>query len=70
MWSLLSRPTFQRCVLTPSRRVTCETSVRFKETTQRNIPEGYNLHIRRRENLKPHVYIPHISLGYTDMQGN
>jgi hypothetical protein len=31
---------------------TSETSVNFYETTQCNIPEGYHLHTRRRENLK------------------
>jgi hypothetical protein len=31
---------------------TSETSVNFFETTRRNIPEGYNFHKSRRENLK------------------
>jgi hypothetical protein len=31
---------------------TSETSVDFYETTRHNIPEGYHLHIRRRENVK------------------
>jgi hypothetical protein len=31
---------------------TSETSVYFNETTQSHIPEGCNLHNRRRENLK------------------
>jgi hypothetical protein len=29
-----------------------ETSVYFNETTRRYVPEGYNLHTRRRDNLK------------------
>jgi len=33
---------------------TSETSVYFNETTRRSIPESYNFHIRRRENLKFH----------------
>jgi hypothetical protein len=33
---------------------TSETSV-YSETTGRYIPEGSNLHTRRRENLKSHV---------------
>jgi hypothetical protein len=33
---------------------TSETSV-YYDTTRRNIPEGYHLCIRRRENLKPHI---------------
>jgi hypothetical protein len=33
---------------------TSETSVYFNETTRRYIPEGYHLHIRRRENLNSH----------------
>jgi hypothetical protein len=31
-----------------------ETSVSFYQTTRRNIPEDGHLHIRRRQNLKPH----------------
>jgi hypothetical protein len=31
---------------------TSETSVNFYETTRRNIPQGCQLHTRRRENLK------------------
>jgi hypothetical protein len=34
---------------------TSETSINFYETTRRNIPEGYHLHTRRRENLKSHT---------------
>jgi hypothetical protein len=30
---------------------TSETSVYFNETTRRYIPEGSNIHTRRRENL-------------------
>jgi hypothetical protein len=33
---------------------TYETSVYYNETTRRNIPEGYHLHARRRENLNSH----------------
>jgi hypothetical protein len=33
---------------------TSETSVYYSEITRRNIPEGSNLHIRLRENLKSH----------------
>jgi len=33
---------------------TSETSVYYNETTRRYIPEGSNLHTRRRENLKSH----------------
>jgi hypothetical protein len=33
---------------------TSETSVYSHETTQHYIPEGPNLHTRRRENLKSH----------------
>jgi hypothetical protein len=36
---------------------TSETSVYFSETTRRYIPEGYDLHTRRRENLKYHLKI-------------
>jgi hypothetical protein len=32
-----------------------ETSVYSNETTRRYIPEGANLHTRRRENLKSHT---------------
>jgi hypothetical protein len=31
---------------------TSETSVYYKETTRRNIPESYHLHTHRRENLQ------------------
>jgi hypothetical protein len=34
---------------------TSETSVNFHHTTWRNIPEGWNLHNRQRENLKSHL---------------
>jgi hypothetical protein len=34
---------------------TSETSVYYKETQRSNIPEGSNLHTRRRVNLKSHV---------------
>jgi hypothetical protein len=33
---------------------TSETSVKFYQTTRRDIPEGSHLHTRRRENLKSH----------------
>jgi hypothetical protein len=33
---------------------TSETTVNFHQTTRRNIPEGFHLHTRRRQNLKPH----------------
>jgi len=33
-----------------------ETSVNFKATTRRYIPEDFKLHTRRRENLKSHKY--------------
>jgi hypothetical protein len=36
---------------------TSETSVYFNETTRRYIPEGYNPHTRRRENLKSHIMV-------------
>jgi hypothetical protein len=32
----------------------CETSVNFYQTTQRNIPEDNHLHTRRRKDLKYH----------------
>jgi hypothetical protein len=35
---------------------TSETSVYSNETAQRYIPEGSNLHNRRRENLKSHIF--------------
>jgi hypothetical protein len=31
-----------------------ETSICSNETTRRYIPEGFNLHTRRRENMKSH----------------
>jgi hypothetical protein len=34
---------------------TSETSVNLNVTTRRYIPEGSNLHTRRRENLKSHT---------------
>jgi hypothetical protein len=34
-----------------------ETSVNFKVTTRRYIPEDSELHTRRRENLKSHTFI-------------
>jgi hypothetical protein len=36
---------------------TSETSVNFYQTTQHNIPEESHLHIRRRQNLKPHTVL-------------
>jgi hypothetical protein len=36
---------------------TSETSVYSNESTWRYIPEGSNLHTRRRENLKSHMFI-------------
>jgi hypothetical protein len=35
---------------------TSETFAYFNEITMRNIPEGYHLHNRRRENLKFHKF--------------
>jgi hypothetical protein len=40
---------------------TSETSVYSNETTWLNIPEGSNLHTRRRVNLKSHI---HSTVGY------
>jgi hypothetical protein len=34
---------------------TFETSVNFNVTTRRYIPEDYEPHTRRRENLKSHI---------------
>jgi hypothetical protein len=34
---------------------TSKTSVKFYQTTQRNIPEDSHIHALRRENLKSHV---------------
>jgi hypothetical protein len=54
----------QKCLL-PSTSVialmieagsTSETSVNIYQTTRRNIPEDSRLHIRRRENLKAHLF--------------
>jgi hypothetical protein len=36
---------------------TSATAVTFYETTRRNIPAGYHLHTRRRENLKSRNYL-------------
>jgi hypothetical protein len=35
---------------------TSETSVYFNETAWCSIPEGYCIHIRRRENMKSHKF--------------
>jgi hypothetical protein len=35
---------------------TSETSVKFYQTSRRNIPEDSHLHTRRRENLKSHIF--------------
>jgi hypothetical protein len=43
LWSRWSRPTFQRCVLPPSRGLVIE-AVYSSKTTQRYTPEGCNLH--------------------------
>jgi hypothetical protein len=34
--------------------ITFETSVKFCQSTRRNIPEDNHIHTRRRENLKSH----------------
>jgi hypothetical protein len=36
---------------------TSETLEYFNETTRRYIPEGYHIHIRRRENMKCHKLV-------------
>jgi hypothetical protein len=40
---------------------TSKASVHFNKNIQRYIPEGSNLHSRRRENLKPHVTLTSFS---------
>jgi hypothetical protein len=35
---------------------TCETSVYANETTRRYIPQGSNIHTRRHEYLKAHIF--------------
>jgi hypothetical protein len=42
---------------------TSATSVNLKETTQRYIPEGYGVHIPRRENLKSHSFITDVRMS-------
>jgi hypothetical protein len=43
--------------------LTSETLV-YPETTRCNIPKGFHLHTRRRENLKSHIYRPRVT-AYT-----
>jgi hypothetical protein len=42
---------------------TSATSVNLKETTQRYIPEGYDVHIPRRENLKSHTFVTDVRMS-------